>query len=268
MKPSSREKIVQDVVQDTMDKIIDRMKKEGKIPEVVASSFVDPEDDEDLTINSDVMSVFWRLVIPNKRLIDIVAEEPSITKLGLMARNNAAGCWIAFTSKKIAKRIADSLITKNIVVDCHLCDKKGNINGNNINVNGSNRVGALFPDDRNNNHTNTIETKIRVEEWRPWKKSGDKTENPYRAEEFFYCLTVYSDMIKVYFVPESYWNENRKIFKGSLNIDSLIKSYLTLTDKSYCYTSTRSELNVQAELFQSGFRENLLLNAYINENEL
>src|ERR1035437_650050 len=161
-KPHSLKKIVQDTMQDAMDKIIDRMKKKGKIPEVVASSsFVDPEDDEDLTINSDVMSVFWRLVIPNKRLIDIVAEEPSITKLGLMARNNVTGCWIAFTSKKIAKRIADSLMTKNIVVDCHFCDKKGNIiNGNNINVNGSNRVGAIFPDDRNNNHTNTIETKI------------------------------------------------------------------------------------------------------------
>jgi hypothetical protein len=123
-KPHSLEKIVQDTMQDTMDKIIDRMKKEGKIPEnspvVDAASFVDPENDEDLTIDSDVMSVFWRLVIPNKRLIDIVAEEPSITKLGLVARNNTAGCWIAFTSKKIAKRIANSLMTKNIVVDCHL----------------------------------------------------------------------------------------------------------------------------------------------------
>jgi hypothetical protein len=75
-------------------------------------------------------------------------------------------------------------------------------------------------------------------------------------------------MIKVYFVPESYWNENRKIFKESLNIEILVKSYLALTDKPYCYTSTQSELNVQAELFRTGFRENLLLNAYINEEEL
>ena len=250
IKPPSMEKMIENVLQDTLNEAIDKMKKEGTIkdepPPIVASDvFVDPDNDEDLSIHSDVMSVFWKMVVLDKRLIDMVIEEPSLKKVAMLGRNNSVGCWFAFTSKKIANRIADSLIAKNFTIDLYLCDAQGNQKGSFI--------------ERTN--------KVDIEEWRPWKPTGTQTETPYKAEEFFYALCIEGKTIKVYFVPEIYWNEHKKIFDGELNIDHFFKGRQVPLDKKndYCYTSTQRELDIYAFLDHAKFRENLLFNAYINE---
>lgn len=255
VKAPSLEKLMDDALEKAGKELIEKWKKEGKFrdttetnhaadenPIVAADVFVDPETNEDMSFESGSMTVFWRLVILDTRLIDIVTADPSIRKLGLNGGNTAAGCWIVFTSKKIAAGFANKLTKAGYIVDCHLCNKNGETNDGII---------GKRP------------TKVEVSNWRPWNKTGNKSDDAYKANEFFYCITVDKKQINVYIVPESYWNENKKVFKGELNIDNILQGFTK--ENTYKFISPREELQTQAFLDKSGFRENLVFNAYINE---
>ncbi len=236
----SDEKKYQDEISRIQEKILDELRKEGVIPEDKDTDdiFVDPDDDEDLTIAKESSaSLFWRMVVPNRRLIEIVTLEPTLPKITLAAKNNKNGCWVAFTSKRVAQRIGKSLQNSGIVNDIHTCDVFGNL-------------------------TEIVSETINA--WRPWHQFGDKSD--IEAKEFFYAIDFQPD-IRVFFVPVVYWDRHQQIYHGDLGIGDL-PSFILDPTLPYCYVSRLDLASTKAFLSHHGFRENLVFQAHINEHVL
>lgn len=248
IEESSDEKRLMDEMAKIQEEIFDHFKKEGLFPPAIEPDadmgFVDPEDDEDLRISfENSLTQFWRVVVPNRRIIELVAFDPTLPKIALVLQNNAAGCWMAFTSRRIAQRVVKTLDDQGIFVTSHTCDITGT------------PVGADTP----------ARNKTQVDEWRPWKPVGPVGADP-EPKEFFYCLADYDGTTEVYIVPESYWNENHTIFDGDLGITKSVKSHLSATAIPWCFTGNhRDMLTTKAFLDQIGFMENLLFQVYVNE---
>ncbi len=228
-----------------------RLEEAGVTPIDIPSEgppFEDLYDNEDMRIaNENSMSIFWRMVVPNQRLIRIVELEPTVTKIALAARNNRLGCWLAFTSKRVGKRVSEKLRSAGIDNDFHSCDIFGNQIGDDVAVNN-----------------------IIVAHARPWNAiEGDDRFADLKPEEFFYCLIENSNDVLIYFVPESFWNEHKTVFNGELGFENLNKRFSTsLFDKPYAYKSWHDLDGTRNLLNSFGFRENLFFQNFIYESDL
>lgn len=242
----SDEKKMQDKLAQKQTEFFDKLRKEGVIQEQTSEKeeeFVDPPDDEDRTVaEKSSMTVFWRMVVPNRKLSEIIGFDVAFLKVAFTAKNNLAGCWVVFTSGKIAKRITTTLVANGIPAEVYLCDIKGNL-------------------------ISKVENKVVVTGSRPWMPISEPNGNA-AANEFFYCLADYDGTIKVFFVPENYWNERQQIFDGDLGITDMLKGRVTPTALPYCYTAWRDMSLVKQSLDCLGFRENLIFQAYVNEQGL
>jgi hypothetical protein len=103
--PESDKKRLVDARKQLQDKIFDGIPQDAiDEPDV----FVDPEDDEDLTIHVESsLSLFWRMVVPNKRVIDIVDLDPNILKITMVAKNNIIGCCLRLQIEKLPNVLDD-----------------------------------------------------------------------------------------------------------------------------------------------------------------
>ncbi len=236
--------------------LLDEMFKRGMIPSPVpppsepqdelVPEFQDPDDDEDPTIlGESSLTLFWRLNVPNKRLKEIVDLDPDLVKIVLNAKNTSAGCWFAFTGQKIANRVANALNNQGIFTSIDTCD----IKGNQIELD-------IFVD------------QVTISEWRPWKPIGPQIDVILKPEEFFYCINQEGRNARACFVPETYWNEHRKVFDGALGIDVLLHGFDPVEGKPYSYQSWRDLNEAKAMLNRVGFRENMIFHAYVNEEIL
>jgi hypothetical protein len=90
--------------------------------------FIDPPEDDDPTIIEECsLTSLWRLEIHDKRLSQIIELEPSLVKIALAFKNTFTGCWIAFTGKRIASKIENSLNAQGIEAELTNCDVEGNL---------------------------------------------------------------------------------------------------------------------------------------------
>lgn len=105
---------------DPWDRRTDRQKKfDAKIRELeakfVAKSpeapvFIDPIDDErGFSITGPSPRAFQRITVHGYKLSAIYAMEPGCRAVALEGRNNAAGCWVVLSSKKMAQRFVAAL---------------------------------------------------------------------------------------------------------------------------------------------------------------
>ena len=110
----------------------DRLKRqlrnmlEKYVEDTPAPSFIDPPDDENPKIMDGVGKIFYRLAVSDSKLKALLAAEPSLVAVGLMARNTAGGCWIALNSARVARRIADTLTTQGFIISLQIVDAGGN----------------------------------------------------------------------------------------------------------------------------------------------
>lgn len=204
--------------------------------------FIDPENNESLEFES-TLSFLWKIVIPNTKLSEIIKEYPSIEQLMLEGRNNSNGCWIVFTSEKIADRIHKHISTVFSNIDYYMCNIKGNKT-------------TIFE----------ILDKVEIKNWRPWNTELEKSTEPYLSEEFFYCIIEYDRNIDVYFVPENYWNKHKELFDGSLRIEDRLQ-YLKPTNDYYRFSAYGDEMSIKQKLDKMGFRYNVSFESYINDEK-
>jgi hypothetical protein len=88
-------------------------------------TFIDPSDDDDPTITEECsLTSFWRLKIHGKRIIDIIELAP-IGKIALSFKNTRTGCWIAFTGRRVATKVANSLNAHGVGTELTNCDING-----------------------------------------------------------------------------------------------------------------------------------------------
>jgi len=105
----------------------DRPHQSGESPPQSDVPFVDPPDDDDPTIQSDSLTIFHRMVVREKRLFQVVAIDKTIPILAICMRNSRSGCWLAFTSLRVARRISTELVTAGFVVELEVCDLAGKL---------------------------------------------------------------------------------------------------------------------------------------------
>jgi len=204
------------------------------------SPFVDPPEDEDLTIrDQSSLSIFYRVAVVGSRLSDLIAIDPTIPTITIAMRNYRHGCWVAFTSQRVAKRIAAAIQQHGLIANQTICGLDGS------------RIQPRSTD------------RIRVDEARPW--NGDVGSFTPAPDEFFYCIARYDQTVRAFFVPESYWNRHQVMFDGPLGIDQLLSQYLMPESTSGIYTAKHGDLAwIKRCLDDAGFRENLLFQSYIN----
>ena len=203
--------------------------------------FIDPENNENLDFES-TLSFLWKIVIPNTKLSEIIKEYPSIEHLILEGRNNSFGCWIVFTSEKIADKIHKHLLTKFSNIDYYMCNIKGNKT-------------TIFE----------VLDKIEIKKWRPWNTDLEKSTEPYLSEEFFYCIIDYDRNLDVYFVPENHWNKTKQLFDGSLGIEDRLEKCLKPSNDPYRFTAYGDLMSLKQNLDKMGFRYTVLFEMYIND---
>ena len=89
---------------------------------------IDPPNDDDPTIVAEsIWTLFWRVSVSDKRIIEIIELEPSISKISISFKNTRDGCWIAFTGKRIANKIEARLNAQGIVTHLQSCNIHGGI---------------------------------------------------------------------------------------------------------------------------------------------
>lgn len=217
------------------------------LPEILEAQwadFVDPDNDDDPTItDQSMMSLFWRITVPGIRLSEVVSFVPELPKIGLTLKNFYAGCWVAFTSRKVAMRVAATLEAWGMLVVVVPCDIHG--------------VG----------HPEKFEDTVQVKGARPWNKNSD--DEDLSGKEFFYCIASYDDEIRAHFVPETFWNAHQMVFDGDLGLDELLENSFKITDLPCCYVAWRDDMAAAKRVLDHlGFRENLMFQAYVNEQSL
>jgi hypothetical protein len=200
--------------------------------------FTDPEDNDDLTVaKKNSQDLFWRVMVPGKRLIEIVDLDPYVHKLVLAYGNTTTGCWLAYTSRRVAIKFSNLLTGQSIAHDLHSCDIGGNM-------------------------TEKAQTSP-PEGWRPWHPVGDPSE--MKAGEFFYCIIEQDDRMYIRFVPVIFWSQNATIYEGPLGIEKMVEPHLAPTVFHYLFMSRRDMHTVKPFLDSQGFRENLVFQAYVND---
>lgn len=80
----------------------------------------------DLTISgADSMTAFHRLIVINGSLNDLFAVDSSLHLVAVEMRNDSGGCWLAFTSFRVARRVLTTLVAAGFSVTSDICDRNG-----------------------------------------------------------------------------------------------------------------------------------------------
>jgi hypothetical protein len=87
------------------------------------ATFGDPPDDESLKIRA-APGMFYRLSV-NCKLAALLLLETSLISIGVTARNTAAGCWVAVTSRRVGGQVVDRLRARGLTAELALVDCAG-----------------------------------------------------------------------------------------------------------------------------------------------
>lgn len=196
---------------------------------VPSGTFIDPPDDERLLI-CERRATFWRITVAAHRLSGVLSVAPLLEKQVVAMRNNQAGCWLAFTSRRIAQKIVQHLREHGVCGLLEACNWHGNVI----------ELGEVQP---------------LPPEWQP----------AIEATRVYYCCIHNDKVVHAFFVPEDYWTARHRVYEGGLPLAAVVAPMFSPTERSYCYVSRGDLLLAKTFLDRRGFRENLLFLAHINE---
>lgn len=204
---------------------------------IAVPPLVEPEISDELTI-SDQNNIFHRMFVRGVTVTDIVAVQPDVLKLAYRMGRTKEGAWIAFTSLRIATRIAHALASVGMETRVETCD----------------RTGAII-------EPGFQRSRVPVRS-RPWTTGEPATD--VAADEFFYCLISDGERHWACFVPEVYWHAQGKTF-DNLNIDHLLGQGFRRESASIYQVMSHDLLAIKLRLDRAGFRENLFFHGYMND---